>query len=199
MENQKNIWNKIAPSWNAFRNKSIDFVSDFLKNKSGKVLDLGCGSGRNCIGKNKEYYCVDFSQKMLDFAKENLKSKQIKGQFFQSKTSKLLFEDNFFDSIICISVLHCIQSKVERQKTIKEIYRTLKPGKTALISVWSKKHRVLRNKPKESCVIWNLSDEKINRYNYAYDSEELKSEIEDAGFTIIKETNDDNINFLVKK
>ena len=148
MISQRKVWNKIAPNWYEFRNVPQDEVTSFLKNKSGNILDLGSGSGRNCVklGKPKRYYCVDFSKKMLEFAKQNLKERDLDANFIKSETFKIPFEDNFFDASICIAVLHCINSKEKRIGTLKEIYRNLKKGKYAFINSLDKKHRLLKNK-----------------------------------------------------
>lgn len=201
MDNQNNVWNKIAESWNNFRQKPFKSVESFLESKKGNILDLGSGSGRNCIniGKHKKYYCVDFSDEMLKFAKENLKKKKLDGEFFKTNSWSIPFLDNFFDATICMSVLQCINSKENRVLTIKEIYRTLKKNGTALISTWGRKHKILKNKPKESMISWNLGDEKINRYNYIYDVEELKQELLDVGFKILSINNSEMIEFVVKK
>ena len=39
--NQKQIWNKIAPEWYEFKIKLSEHTLNFLKNKTGKILDLG--------------------------------------------------------------------------------------------------------------------------------------------------------------
>ena len=123
MANQSNVWDKIAKSWNDFRQKPFEEVELFLESQEGNILDLGSGSGRNCIniGKYKKYYCVDFSNEMLKYAEDNLKNKKIKGEFFNANSWDIPFIDNFFDSAVCVSVLQCINSKEDRISTIKEI------------------------------------------------------------------------------
>ena len=37
MENQEKVWNAIAEPWRNFRQKPIDEVVEFLKNKKGKI------------------------------------------------------------------------------------------------------------------------------------------------------------------
>ena len=77
--NQEKIWDKIAPSWNKFKSKPLFLATDFLKNKKGKILDLGCGSGRNFQkSKTKQFYGIDFSEKMLITAKKKNIAKELK-------------------------------------------------------------------------------------------------------------------------
>lgn len=202
MENQEKTWDKIASKWDDYRKEAFPITKNFLENKGGKILDLGCGSGRNCLKLKKDttYYCVDFSSEMLKLAEKNLKEKQIKAKFFHTKSNKLPFEDNFFDAIIFYATLHCIETNVERRETLKELFRTLKPKSQALISTWGKNSPRLKNKEKESYMPWTIKEsEKVQRFTYIYKLEELKKEIEDIGFKIIEISEDINIHAIVEK
>jgi ubiquinone/menaquinone biosynthesis C-methylase UbiE len=152
-------------------------VISFLKKQKGKILDLGCGSGRNFV-KEKEIYGIDFSQEMLKLAK-NKATNKIK--LFKSNSWKLRFPDNFFDSAICIALLHCVKGK-NREKTINELYRVLKEKRKSLITVWARTGK-FKNKEKESFVKWKDIGK---RYNYFYDLRELEKELRKAGFKIIR-------------
>lgn len=202
MENQEKVWDKIAEKWNMFREIPSPTTSDFLKDKTGKILDLGCGSGRNFPAFNKDahIYALDFSKEMLNHAKQKAKKLKLKSEFFHSSTNKLPFKDNEFDATICIAVLHCIPDKKDRIKTIKEIYRTLKPKSQALISVWGRKSPRLKDKPKECFVPWTIrGEDKQERFTYVYDKEELEKEIKSAGFKILQSWEERNINIVVEK
>jgi ubiquinone/menaquinone biosynthesis C-methylase UbiE len=186
-------------------------VVDFLKDKKGKILDLGCGSGRNFLAmpKEVEIFGVDFSKEMLKLAGKNVEKLGLNVRLKESGASKISFEDNFFDSAICIAVLHCLSEKAERQGAIKELYRTLKPGCKAFISVWGKNSPRLKNKGKECFVGWNVKSskkfregeqgKKEERYTYIYDLEELKKEVLDAGFEIESIWEERNVNVICKK
>ena len=186
--NQQQVWNNIAEDWRKFREKTPLEVENFLKTKKGKVLDLGCGSGRNFIkNKNIIFYGVDFSEKMLNFAEKNAKKGKIKAKFFKSETEKLQFKDNFFDSAIFISTLHCIDTKEKRKKILAELYRVMKSGAEVMISVWDKKAKKnISSEAKEGFIIWRKKNKKLERYYYFYDEEELKKELKVCGFKIIK-------------
>ncbi len=199
MKEQEKVWDLIAQSWASVRQRPFSIVEQFLKNKKGKILDLGCGSGRNFIKTNAKIYGIDFSKLMIKYAEQKAESLGIEAEFKVSKTSEIPYPENYFDSAICFSVLHCIQTKTERQKTIKELFRVLKPKAEALISVWSRNSERLKNKPKETFIPWTINKEKQKRFTYIYDKEELESEIRQAGFKIIKSSQDKNINFFVQK
>ena len=197
--NQKDIWENIAPEWHELKTKPSKDAQEFLKDKKGKVLDLGSGSGRNLINlKTKaEIYLVDFSNKMIKFAKQRNKKSKIKLHFKTSPITKIPFKDNFFDSAICVAVIHCIGTKKKREKTIKELYRVLKPGAEAEIEVWNKNSKRFKNSPKERIVNWK---DKGKRYYYLYDEKEIHNLFKKIGFKIIKKLeNKANISFVIQK
>ena len=96
---QEQVWDKIAKKWRTFREKTPLEVEEFLKRKRGKVLDLGCGSGRNFIkNKNIIFYGVDFSEKMLSFAEKMQKEKKSKQNFSNQK--QIVFHSKRIFSIL---------------------------------------------------------------------------------------------------
>src|SRR3989339_1343370 len=127
MENQKEIWDKIAPEWNKFKIIPAKHTIEFLKKTSGKVLDLGSGSGRHLVKiKKGKMYLVDFSKEMLKLAEAKSKEEKINAEFKQANIWEIPYENEFFDFAICISALHCVEGKENREKAIKELYRVLK-------------------------------------------------------------------------
>jgi len=196
--NQQKVWDRIAKEWAECRTQISPAVKDFLKGKKGRILDLGCGSGRNFIkSKNSIFYCVDFSPEMLKYAQKRAEQLEIKAKFIKAKSSRIPFPDNYFDSAICIALLHCI--KKGRQKTLEELYRVLKPNRKAFISVWSRQSPRLKNKPKECKIPWTTGQGKEKRYTYVYEKNELECEIRDAGFNILKSWENRNINVIAVK
>src|SRR3989338_1763907 len=144
--NQQQIWDNIAEEWNKFKTKPAEHVFEFLKEKKGKILDLGSGSGRHL--------------------KKRAKEKKIDAEFLVSDISKekLPFEDNFFDSAIAIAVFHCLKQEVQKN-AVKEFFRVLKPGAEAEIAVWNKNARCFKNTGKEKFVKWR---DKGARYYYLF-------------------------------
>lgn len=193
---QEKVWDAIALSWQKFRDVEVSRVSDFLKDKSGKVLDLGCGSGRNFSkGDEFEFYGVDFSQKMVDLAKKTGIAKEVR----KARVSAVPYDDGFFDYVIFSAVLHCVDSAAKRKKAIEEVHRVLKRGGEALVSVWGRGQGRLKNKGKEGFVPWTVGDKKVQRYTYIYDFDELKIDLEGAGFKIIGSWEDECVGFIVRK
>jgi len=182
MEDQKKVWDKIAPEWAKYK-KPGEKTLDFMENQEGKVLDMGCGSGRYMIKKkNQEYYGIDFSREMIKLAKKKAKILGINAELKVAGVDKIPYPDNFFDSALYDSSLHCIHSKIKRKNSLKELFRVLKPEGIAKINVWNKEAKRFRNKKKKDTVKWTT---KGPRSYYFYDPKELYKEIEDAGFKIL--------------
>ena len=194
MENQEKIWNSIAKQWKIFRTKPIDKVKDFLKDKHGRLLDLGCGTGRNFVKFDGKIYGVDFSEEMLKHAKEFVEKNKLNIELIKSDVSKLPFKDDFFDAAIFSAVLHCIPSKEEREKSLKELFRVLKPGAECWITVWDKNQERFKDSEKESFVPWKHEGIEYMRYYYLYDGKELVDLLKEIGFEIIKTGYGVNIN-----
>jgi ubiquinone/menaquinone biosynthesis C-methylase UbiE len=202
MENQEKIWDKIAKEWNEFKKIPSWESRKFLENCSGNVLDLGGGSGRHLTKiKNGKYYLQDISYEMIKLAKEKAKKLGIDFEGVHSSMDKIPFPDEFFNYVISISALHCVQGEAVRKKAVKELFRVLKKGGKAYIGVWNaKSKRFLRKTKKgqkELMIGWT---NKGNRYYYLFDEEEVHNLFKSVGFKIISTYNSEMmINFVVKK
>ena len=193
---QQKIWNEIAEPWKTFRVNPLEEVKEFLQNSKpeDKILDLGCGSGRNFIKNKSQWYALDFSKNMLDYAEQHAKQLNIDIKTINSDISKIPCQDNFFDYALFIASLHCIPEKQNRQKTLNELYRTLKPRSKALITVWdknqeefkNKNQEEFKNKNQEEIIPWTKNNKKYPRYYYLYEKQEFIDLLKKTGFKIIK-------------
>lgn len=181
---QKKVWDDIAEEWEKFKNeKPSESVLDFLKDKTGNVLDLGSGSGRHLVKiENGKMFLIDFSENMIKLAEKKSKKEKIPAEFLvvNPEKERLPFENNFFDSAISIAFLHCTHPEYHK-KIIGEIYRVLKPSAEALIVVWNKDSKRFKNSPKEKFVGWR---DKGKRYYYLFEEKEIHDLFENAGFEI---------------
>lgn len=99
--------------------------------KGDTVLDLGSGAGNDCFialeetGENGKVIGVDFSETMLEKAKENAKKRGYTNiSFLLGDIEDLPIEDNSIDVVISNCVLNLLPSK---DKIFNEIFRVLKP------------------------------------------------------------------------
>lgn len=198
MKTQKQIWDAIAPEWHEHKKLSADATKDFLKEQTGNVLDLGSGSGRHLMKiKKGKMYLSDFSKEMIKLAEQKAKKQNIDAEFAVADMTKLPYEDNFFDSAISVSALHCLEPK-QHKKAIKEIHRVLKPGAKVFIGVWNRKSkRFKRAKTNEKLIGWT---DKGKRYYYLFTEEEIHNLFKQHGFEILKPHNSEMmIRFVAEK
>lgn len=199
MDSQEKVWDSIAFGWETYRIKPIDEVVNFLRDKKGKILDFGCGGGKHFPYINGEIYGVDFSKEMLKFAKELANKNNLKVNLTKTEADNLPFENDFFDSIIFIAVLHCIPKEEKREKTLKELFRILKPKSESLITVWNYNQPRFINSEKESFIPWKHDGKEYERYYYLYEKDEFVDLLKEVGFEIVKVSDKENPNGFYSK
>ncbi len=107
--------------------------TEFAGIKPGdSVLDLGSGAGNDCfvartlVGETGKVTGLDFSEEMLEKAKQNLEKTGFTNiEFIQGDIEEMPLLDSTFDVVISNCVLNLVPDK---QKAFSEIYRVLKPG-----------------------------------------------------------------------
>ncbi len=203
--NQEQVWDEISDLWNEYRKEPFGAVKDFLNKASSdflkyenlkipkdkmKVIDLGCGSGRNMIAlKNIEYYGVDISSCQLGCAIVHADEKGINAKFFKNKADKLSrkdFKEEMFDYGLFIATLHCLENKQAREKALKELYRVLKKNAEALISVWNSDDKRFNGLKGDVYMSWRKDGKDHMRYYYLYDRDEFLDLVKSVGFEILK-------------
>jgi ubiquinone/menaquinone biosynthesis C-methylase UbiE len=100
----------------------------------GSVLEIATGPGYFCIELAKlgsfKITGLDISHDLVEIARANARQAGVEVDFLQGNASGLQFPDLSFDFIFCS---WAIKNFREPQKVLNEIYRVLKPGRTALI------------------------------------------------------------------
>jgi ubiquinone/menaquinone biosynthesis C-methylase UbiE len=199
---QREVWEKIAEPWQKFRTQLPPTVEKFLAGKKGKILDVGCGSGRNFLAiDGLEWTGVDFSEKMIDFSRVEAERKRIDVNLKVACAEDLPFDDESFDAVLFYATIHCIDSAEKRRRSLEEIYRVLKKGGEALISGWGFNSPRLKNKEKECYVPWGVreGEGKVDRYTYIFELDELAKLCESVGFEVLQKFEERNVNVVVKK
>ncbi len=112
--------------------QDMEKIAKLFKEKGvQKILDIGSGTGRHLLYFSKkgfEVYGMDASPKGISIAKQWLLEENLNAEIILHRIEeKFPFEDNFFDAIISIQVIHHNKMK-EILITISEIERVLKKG-----------------------------------------------------------------------
>lgn len=118
---------------NKDKKRVSSIVLSYLKNVKGKkILDAGCGAGRECeilARRGAKVFGLDVSELMLKVAKRRCRDLDVK--FLQRDMEKTGFEDETFDFILA---LFSVQYKRSIERVFKEFWRILKnKGKVFLV------------------------------------------------------------------
>lgn len=124
-----------------FGNIDIYLFDQILKERylpSDKILDAGCGKGRNMHW----FYNNDFSIYGLDKDKESIKKTQenfpkLKDKIAVSDLDNIPFEDNFFNHVISNAVLHFAKSTAHFETMFAELVRVTNKKGTLFIRMTS--------------------------------------------------------------
>lgn len=120
-----------------FGNIDIYLFDQLLKGriqKGMKLLDAGCGAGRNIqylMQAGVKVYGVDASEEAIAKTREmaaELAPTLSPRNFVVADLARLGFEDASFDVVLCSAVLHFAQNEAHFRDMMWEMWRVLKPG-----------------------------------------------------------------------
>jgi len=173
---------------NKFR---AEIVVDFLSNHKGRLLDAGCGPayvGRQAVKMGYEVCCIDFSEKMLEYAENKMCEEGLSANFQHCSVCDMsVFEDQSFDVVMMLGVLPYINADDEI-KAYSEVNRLLKQGGHFIAAQYNKKFmdslkdkgRVKRFKKAFTEAGINVKDSRAYAQRFAEeDNEEYTMKFED--------------------
>lgn len=106
-----------------------------------RALDLGCGAGRHTVFLAREgfqVFGVDIAENGLMHTRDWLARENLTAELKRGDIEEIPYPDEFFDAVISIYVIYH-KTIAGMQRVVGEIYRVLKPGGLALISLQSKR------------------------------------------------------------
>jgi SAM-dependent methyltransferase len=175
------VYNRIANQFDYTRVRIWRSVSTFLclPLTKSKMLDIGCGNGKNMIfRKDLDFYGIDSSEKQVEICKNKNLNVQI------ANMKKLPFVDDFFDYMICIATYHHLDKDKDRQTSLHEMYRCLKKGGKMLLTVFAMEQErgILKTfsfSSSDEMVPWKSKEDgnTYMRYYHIYKKGELEEEI----------------------
>ena len=110
-----------------------DFIEKEINfDKSLKILDVGCGTGRHAIELSKRGYCVtgiDLSESQLKRAKEKAKAENLVIDFQHQDARNLPFNSEFDVAImLCEGGFSLMETDEMNFDILKNVTKTLKPN-----------------------------------------------------------------------
>ena len=123
-------------------------ISQLKKSSPKIILDVATGTGDLAIASLKlnpeKVFGVDISSDMVEIGKRKIQKKNLqqKIELIEADSESLIFDDNKFDAI---TVGFGVRNFENLEKGLKEMYRVLKPGGTAVILEFSKPKNAVIN------------------------------------------------------
>lgn len=177
-------YNSIASSFSRSRKNlwtELGFLFQYAQKKD-KVLDIGCGNGRfSSYLTHTDYTGLDFSEKLIAEAKKIFPELK----FVVADALHLPFEDDTFDKVYSIALIHHIPSEEYRVLALKEMRRVVTSGGLVFVTAWKRRIPWWRR-------LFSLYDISIpfngrERYYHLFKSGELSRIARKAGLVVIKE------------
>lgn len=139
MQDNTNIkyWEQVLKAPTPAYQKLFDVEHRYLTNKipvNSKVLDIGCGEGRNIksILEVTQNVCgVDNDAKAVEDAKQNLPNAQV----IQGEAINLPYQDKEFDVVTFLMILPNLDN--DKESAFKEIARVLKDDGFVILSTFA--------------------------------------------------------------
>jgi len=122
---------------NTIRNTDIYLIDLILKrhfNPAMKIMDAGCGMGRNVeyfLQSGYDVYGADIAEDDINYLRKraiDINSNLPGDNFRLEPIEKMSFEPESMDVVICNTVLHFAKSEAHFQEMLQGAWKLLKPG-----------------------------------------------------------------------
>lgn len=131
-------FSRAANTYNSAAKVQLNIAQDamnYLPDPSHTILDIGCGTGRNCQAlakKCSQLIGLDLAFGMLSFAKQHNTHLPVESLWLQGDADHLPLQDNSVDTVFSSMVLQwCNQP----EHVLAEIYRVMKPGAKGVLAI----------------------------------------------------------------
>jgi len=109
-----------------------ELISQANINQDHQILDIGCGTGSFIVLLKRQYPTVqavglDPDPKALGRAKTKIRRAAVSVQLDQGFADQLPYQTDSFDRVFSSFMFHHLEEH-EKEKTLKEVSRVLKPG-----------------------------------------------------------------------
>jgi len=203
MSTNRETFDEIAESWYRLRHWSR-FTKELEEMAGrwhrGKLLNVGCAHGPDFLPfkDNFELWGVDFSTQMVKLARRYATKFKFEVKLSVADAASLPYPDNTFDWAIAVATYHHIQGDKQRQESLQELRRVLKPGGEAFVTVWNRWQLSFWLKDKEVNMPWRSRGKILYRYYHLFSYPELRSLLNQVGFAIISIFPEKSYRFPIK-
>ena len=111
----------------------LKYISNNLKLKGSKVLDLGCGGGLLCeamTDNGADVVGIDASLKTIEIAKKHANEKNLKIDYLHTDIESFNYKEKF-DAVICFELIEHVPDPNE---LIRQISKHIKPNGKLFLS-----------------------------------------------------------------
>jgi len=130
---------QFSPIGNDYQSKIHDLIVNNIPPESGRLLDIGAGSGSLIIRTAKalphiQATGIDSWASSWDYSKqlceENARIEGVADRvsFLHASASRLPFDDSSFDVVVSCLTFHEVRDESDKTKVLQEALRVLKPG-----------------------------------------------------------------------
>ena len=135
---------------------------------------------------------------MISLARKYSQKFNFSANLLMADVGHLPFKDETFDWAISVATYHHIKGKRERQATLNELRRVLKPGGEAFITVWNRWQPRFWFSGKQVAVPWRTKGKTLYRDYYLFSYTELEKLVKKAGFEVLKSFPESSYRFPIK-
>ena len=167
MEFYKKNWKEFSNTRHSIWKSVADFSKEIYPDS--KILDVGCGNGKNMeYIRNKLIKSSNIEG--IDNCLQFVNHCRLKGlSVYYGDIRNLPQKDNRYDFVICIAVIHHLNTNKHRKYAVQELLRVLKPNGKLLLTTWALESDQFSIKRK-----FKLGDNIVpfknsQRYYYIYD------------------------------
>ncbi|MEU2790175.1 methyltransferase domain-containing protein [Streptomyces sp. NPDC007100] len=127
-ENGAHLWESAEPNASL-----LQMTREHPDVFSGKIIDLGCGEGRDSLyllSQGHDVVSVDVSHSALDRARERATAANLDASGFMERDIIYLrgFDENSFDLAMNMGCLHMLVDEDQRARHISRVFDILRPG-----------------------------------------------------------------------
>jgi len=131
----KELYSSISHEFDSSRQTKIwpcvgRFLSSF--SKKSKILDIGCGNGKNMSFPNLTFTGIDFCPEFVEICQGRGKN------VVEGNMTSIPVPSEEYDGFIAVASYHHLDNDADRKKALEEMYRILKKGGRGLIVVWAR-------------------------------------------------------------